>query len=82
MQYAFSFVMRGEQKMEGERFSFEMPHFTVMADETPKTCIEIKHNSAPNCTQTLPGIRKRFSQGFLGDSKDSDENPEILKQIL
>ena len=39
MQYAFSFVMRGEQKMEGERFSFEMPHFTVMADETPKTCI-------------------------------------------
>ena len=39
MQYAFSFVMRGEQKMEGERFSFEMPHFTVMADKTPKTCI-------------------------------------------
>ena len=40
MQYAFSFVLRGEQKMEGERFSFEMPHFSVMADETPKTCIE------------------------------------------
>ena len=45
MQYAFSFVMRGEQKMEGERFSFEMPHFTVMADETPKTCIECMKNT-------------------------------------
>ena len=43
MQYAFSFVMRGEQKMEGEKFSFEMPHFAVMADETPKTCIVHSH---------------------------------------
>ena len=31
--------MRGEEKMEGERFSSEMPHSTIMASETPKTCI-------------------------------------------
>ena len=34
MQYTISFVMRGEEKMEEERFSFEMLHFTVMASES------------------------------------------------
>ena len=41
LQYMISFVMRGEEKMEGDIFSFEMPHFTVMASKTPKTCITL-----------------------------------------
>ena len=62
MQYTISFVMRGKEKMERERFSFEMSHFTVMASETPETCTgsnKIKNESIP------PGSASKISQEML-----------------
>ena len=44
MQYTISFVMRGEEKMEEERLSFEMPHHGVRNPE--------------NMYWGLPGTRK------------------------